>query len=249
MEVEMKKLFVAITFLFLAVFTVACDRTQKEEEKATKFLTYLESTIDLYENSNSGNLLIEVEAEELTTLEYIYNYSDSSLESLLCVLERDESLLAAYVKDKVSYMNINNEKTQTPLTSAEETTIVENYGFSAMTSSIFVYFDQSLFNAFTITSNADNKVVLTWDPSKYILITEGLEGDEYIAANDRYYDVVENIKAVVLVIYYEDELVTKLESTWTKVDNSIGSINISFRGTGVQTIDYPSDLNAYQQQD
>lgn len=246
----MKKAIIAFILVLVTIVSVGCKKPpEKKEIKATDFLPYLTATINQYKTASSGNILIEMDAEEETSLEYIYNYSGTSLEGLLCVLERGDIQLGAYVKDDISYINVNNEKTKTALTLDEETNIKNNYGFEAMTADIFAVFDKSLFAAFSITGNADGVVVLTWDPTKYVLLSDGLSDDEFLEASERFDDISENIKALVVTITYANELVTKIESTWTKQDDSLGTIGISFRGTSLQTIDYPADLSTYHEQD
>ncbi len=245
----MKKILVTLLFLLVIIFTVGCVKPPvKEELKPSDFLTYWNSTIATYEDATSGNILINMESEVTTSLEYIYNYETSSINSLLCVLERGDSVMAAYVKEGFAYINVNNEKTKMSLSNDETATILENYSLTAMAASIFAVFDKSLFNAFTITSDADGKVVLTWDPSKYVLMTDGLDDDEFLAATERFDDISENMKSIVVTITYENKLVTKIESLWTKQNDSVAKIDVTFRGIGQQTINYPSDLSEYKEQ-
>lgn len=249
MEEKMKKTIVTMLCLLMAFVMVGCKKPPVVEETTPlEYLGYLTTTIDEYKNSDSGSILIEMNTDVETSLEYIYNFTSSSIDSLLCVFESGDSVMAAYVTEEVSYINVNNEKTQTPLTVDEEETILENYGLEAMTASIFATFDQSLFNAFTVTSDEAGVVVLTWDKTKYVLITTGLDDDGILAAGERYDDVSANMKAITVTLTYADSKVTKVESSWTKNDDSVGAITVEFKGTGAQTIVFPTDLASYTEQ-
>jgi hypothetical protein len=98
------------------------------------------------------------------------------------------------------------------------------------------------------TSDEAGVVVLTWDKTKYVLITTGLDDDGILAAGERYDDVSANMKAITVTLTYADSKVTKVESSWTKNDDSVGTITVEFKGTGAQTIVFPTDLDSYTEQ-
>ncbi|MFA6627305.1 MAG: hypothetical protein WCT17_02085 [Bacilli bacterium] len=246
----MKKAIITFMCLLLAFVAVGCTKTPPEETTTTlDFLNYVTATVDEYLESESGNISIEMEKETSTSLEYIYNFDGSSLDELLCVLESGDSMMAAYVKDEVAYVNVNGQKNQAPLTEDEEETILDNYGLEAMTASIFATFDKSLFSAFAITSDEAGVVVLTWDSTKYVLIGEGLSDEEFIAASDRFDDITTNMTAIVVTLTYADGKVSKIESSWTNYDDVVGTIDIEFKGIGTQTITFPADLDTYTEQE
>ncbi len=244
----MKKAILTLMCLLLTFMIVGCKKPPVDNTTPIDLLGYLTATVNEYMESESGNIVVNMEKETTTSLEYIYNFDGSSLDELLCVLESDSSIMAAYVTDEIAYVNVNGEKTKAPLSNDEEDVILENYGFEAMLSSVFVTFDLSLFKAFTITSNTNGVAVLTWDPTKYVLDATGMTDDEFIAASDRFDDISANMKAITVTLTYANGKVTKIESSWTNIDDVVGTVNVEFKGTDIQTITFPADLSSYTEQ-
>lgn len=244
----MKKIFIGFVFLLMILMVSGCVTPPVDEDNTpADYLTYLVATQAEYRDSESGNIVLEIVQDGVTTnMEYIYNYSGTTLTSLLCVLTIDDSEMAAYVTEGVAYVNINGEKTKAALTSTEGAEIVADYGFDALTAQAFKTFDVSLFNAFDIVSDEDGVVQMDWDPTKYVLISEGLTTDEFLEADERFEDISTNIKAISITIHYANERVTKIESSWTNNDDEVGTISIEFLGTTVQTITFPTDLSTYE---
>lgn len=244
----MKRLVVSFMLLLMVLVFAGCKpKEQPVEFTPQDVMAYLANTKAAYSNSSSGNIVIDiVENDETTHMEYIYNYSGSVLESLKVVLTMGDTTMEAYVKDEVAYINVQGEKTKAALTYAEGEQIIDEFGFDALTEYVFATFDQSIFNALVIDSNEDGVVTMTWDPDKYVFLYEGLTDEEFLDADERFENISANIKAISVTVHYENDKVTKLTSTWTQNDDSVGTIAIEFKGTDEQTITYPTDLDTYQ---
>lgn len=243
----MKKLFF-ILFIFLMFGLVGCKTDKGNNKKDVDFFQYLVNTQQAYDDSSSGNIKITVTDEGVTTtLEYVYNYNGNVISSLKVVLTEGDSTMEAYIKDNYSYVNINSVKTKESFKDTDSQEIIESYGFTQLTDSVFDAFDKSLFGALEVVSNENGEAQLDWNPEKYVFIDEHLQDDPeaWVEADERYRAVKENISDITVTLKYANEKVTSIDSTWKDKDNVESRIKIEFNGTETQTITYPSDLNEY----
>ncbi|HEY8444930.1 MAG TPA: hypothetical protein VIK94_02235 [Bacilli bacterium] len=243
----MKKIFF-ILFIFLMFGLAGCKPKDKGNKNDVDFFQYLLNTQEEYEDSESGNIKITVINEGVTTtLEYVYNYSGNVIKSLKVVLTEGDTTMEAYIKDNYSYVNIDGVKTKERFFDSESRAIIESYGFTQLTESVFDAFDKSLFGAFEVVSNENGEAQLDWNPDKYVFLDDDIQDnpEEWIKADERFRAVKDNISDITVTLKYADEKVTSLDSTWKDKDNVESKIKIEFNGTGTQTITYPSDLNEY----
>ncbi|MDD3192090.1 MAG: hypothetical protein PHP41_05015 [Bacilli bacterium] len=243
----MKKFIISIVMILMIGFVSACKPTVPEDKTEPEdFLTYLVNTKAAYEASESGNIYIQlIDGDEETTLEYIYNYTGSTLTSLKVVLIAGESQLQAYVKDGVAYVDVNGEKTKDTLTSGEQSEILSDYNIVALMETAINTFDLSLLKACTITTDEAGVATLDFNKESYVFISTGLSDEEFLEADERYQNINTNIEDITLEFTYTEEGVSVLDSTWTHTDSTVSSIKIEFRGTTLQTITYPTDLDDY----
>jgi len=239
----MKKFAYIILMLTLFVL-VGCEPPQ-EQTKNEVLYDYFLDTKAAYIASKSGNISVTItEGGSTLSLEYQYNLNDTTVESMKLVLTEGQSITEAYVKDGNAYVNVNGEKTYSPL-EEEGMELISGYWFEDLTDSVFKALNKSIFYAMVVDTDSNGIAELSWDKEKFTFISEDFTDEEFLAANTRFNYVKENMKEIELTVSYENQLVTAVESTWTKLNDEVSIINIEFHGTAAQSITYPSDLNSY----
>lgn len=243
----MRKILKLLMLLLVVIGLSACKDKNPVVNNPKDYYKMLVNTQDEYEDSKSVNVLMTiVNGDVTTTSELIYNFDGTQIVNLAQKLTDGNTTYAAYVKDGLAYVNVNGNKSKGTLFDMEAQDVIENYSFNAMTAVIFNTFDKSLMQALVVSEDKDGEAKLTWDPTKYVFVSDGIDENDLDKAMERYSSIQSNITKIDVTIKYADNKVTKLTSTWVDKDNKTSNINIEFRGTGTQTIEYPSDLNTYQ---
>jgi len=245
----MKKIIQLLLVFVLAFSLVACDPDKPNNDdniSVTELDKFVKSTKSNYEDASSASILITVKNGSATsTLEYVYNYSGSEIESLMLKYVSSELTMEAYVKDGYDYVNIEGEKTKSIVGSDTTNAILEKYGFNEMTKAAMENFNTEMLNASTVSSDEDGLATLTFDKSKYVVDYDGLDVDEAFEAQERYTNIQNNIKEITLYVTYANKKVTKLSAKLVNNSDVVSEITIEFRGMETQTITYPSDLDSY----
>lgn len=243
----MQKFLKIFMLLLVVVGLAACGKKDDEPKVEEKDYFKMVTTAKLaYSDSDSGNLFIEVvNGDVTTTTEFIYNYSSNTISTLFHEQKVGDVVQAAYVTGGVAYVNINGEKTRANIFDQEAAQIIADYGFDGVTEEIFNTFDKSFFKALVKSEDKDGVVTFTFDKDKYVLDTEGLEGDELQDAIDRNLQIVQNVKSITVTMTYENNQMTKLESVWVNNADVTSEINLELKGIAAQTITFPTDLDTY----
>lgn len=241
----MQKIFKVLMLLLVVVGLTACNN-KKPQDESKDYLKMITDTKKEYTDSDSVNVYITVETNNVTTTnELIYNFDGTSIVSLAHKLVDGDTVYEAYVKEGLAYVNVNGDKSKGTLFDMEAEEVINNYAFAEVTEAVFDPFDKSLMKAMVTDEDKDGVAKLTWDASKYVLVTDGLTGDEVDKAMARFTDIQSKMAEIKLTINYSNNKVTKLESTWKTKDNKTSTITIEFKGTGTQTVTYPADLESY----
>lgn len=228
--------------LFLSIILVGCKPTVKVDNNV--LYDYFLNTKEKYAEADSGHIIMIIEDDgESSVMDFTFNFKDNQIESMKLVLNEAGLITESYVKDGKVYFNIDGEKTYTDLEEADDE--VAGYWFLEVTESLFMTLNKSIFNASTLVSHSRGVATLIWDPSKYTFINEDYADEEYFAAEERFNDIKDTIKAIEITINYENTYIKTLESKWTNNDDEESIIKIEFLGTDKQSITYPSDLNSY----
>lgn len=242
----MRKILKLFMLLLVVMGLSACkDKNQKTEKK--DFYKMLIDTKSEYTNSKSVNVLMTlVNGDVTTTSELIYNFDGAQIVNLAQKLVDGDTVYEAYVKDGIAYVNVNGDKSKGTLFDMEAQDVINNYAFEDLTAVIFDTFDKSLMNALVVSEDKNGVARLSWDPTKYVFVSDNLSGEDLDEAMERYGNIQSNITRIDVTINYANNKVTILTSTWVDKNNKTSSISIEFRGTATQNIVYPSDLANYQ---
>jgi|SRR5690554_3898174 len=240
----MRKILLTLV-LTLLIGLVACKPKSTES-----FYEFLSNNKTTYNNSESGNIKLTFEIEnEITEVEYIYNYNNNTINSLKLAIIEDEAIMEAYLNNNNMYLNINGEKTKQKFSNEDAELFITEYGVEARLSEFYKTFDESLMNAFDVISDSKGVAQLEWDKDKYVFIDDEYinDPDLWIEAEARFNSVKENVEDITMTINYDKKLITNLDSLWVYQDGSEIKIKIEFNGTSFQTIEFPTDLNDYKE--
>ena len=236
----MQKFLKFFMLLLVAVVLIGCGGEGNKINKKDYF-TVINNAKQLYSESASGNIYIEiVNGDVALTTEFIYNFNGNKIDTLKHVLNSEEVKYEAYVSEGVAYVNDNGVKTKGNIFDMESEQVIRDYGFTGVTEEVFKTFDKAFVKALVLSKDEKGVATLNYDATKYQLDVEGLEGTDLDDAIDRHTNITANIKSVEVKITYENDIMTKLESTWTNNNNKVSKINIELRGTGKQTIEFPN---------
>lgn len=196
---------------------------------ASDLKTLLTTVLSEYKNAKNGSIKVTTnDGEDTMVSETIYNYnSESELVSLMYKVQLDEEL-HVYVKDGVSYTLVNGVKNKKELTAQEELTIKNTYGHAVFLDSVTKFYsEEAFYSALEFSKKTDNTTEFNLDLTKYT-------GNVFNTA-------VDTITISVTVV---DGKVTVVDVN-TKTGDVTKFIKVEYRGTTLQSINYPSDLESY----
>lgn len=187
----------------------------------------LNSIKNEYINSSSINLLFETNNE---SCELIYNKSDGIYKNFkYCV--KGNITTTTYVKNGVFYSEIESSKKKSELSNSEELLLVNQYNASIFLKEVTSFYEEEEF---------------------YAALNKKQETNEYVefdlSLND-YYGKSLNVVGVDLVtikISFVNNSINAVELIFVTKDES-SFMKLYYRGTELQNIEYPSDLDSYSE--
>lgn len=201
----------------------------EKDYTATELRAVLTAVLDKYLASKNGSIKVTVNdgTEEMVS-ETIFNYAaDGSIESLMYKVVIDEET-HVYVKDGFSYMLTNGAKSKRELTAQEETTIKNSYSHSVFLDSVTKFYtEEKFYDSLNFVGKEDNTVTFELDLNEY-------DGTVFNTDNDK----------IVIKTTFTNDLVSKVEINTTE-GTTTKTMVVEYRGTSVQTITYPTDLESY----
>lgn len=192
--------------------------------------TGLIEVLNTYLDSNNGSIKITANAGAGTMeSETIFNYSESgAVESFMYKFKADYEL-HVYVKDGYYYLQANDTKEKRAFTTQEEATLKSQYAHDRFLADATAFYEEDAFyDALEFDSRGENTLVFLLNISEY-------KGNVLNATG---------ASEVKIIATYNNEKVVKVEVR-TTVGETTKFVTVEYRGTGVQTINYPSDLETY----
>lgn len=179
-----------------------------------------------YSLANSVNMFIETKEG---TCEMIYNIDGGVYKEFkYSVIGKTSSNV--YIKDGILYSNLETAKTKNTLSVSEAESIAEQYNASVFLEDVTSFYDEDAFFL------ALNKKQETSEFVEFELVLNDYLGSLPVAGIDE----------VIIRATLENGKITSVELVYTTKGVS-DSVKVYYRGTTQQTIEYPSDLDSYEE--
>lgn len=190
----MKKVFLQILMLVLALFLVSCNGDSKkipddngdngnnngdnngDNGNNDVVLITLEEVLELIEDVKSEflvvselNILLETEVnEEVASLKASYEISGFNVNSFKYKSSIADEEYEAYVKNNIQYINFNGYKVQKSLPKELERKLISDYSFLSLTETFFLVHTEAYFNILKVLLDEEGIIKLSWDKEEFI---------------------------------------------------------------------------------
>lgn len=178
-----------------------------------------------YTSATSANMFIETNEG---TFELIYNVSNGKYENFKYAIKSNTNTVS-YVKDDVFYSEIEGSKKKSSLTESEAMSLVEQYNASNFLEDVTSFYGEDEF---------------------YVALSKKQETNDYVEFDlvlNNYYGKslnVNGVDSVIIKVSFVNNSIATVELIFvTKGESSF--VKLYYRGTELQNIDYPSDLDSY----
>lgn len=241
----MKKAIYLLVLLFIGITLVGC-KVNSNKVNSTEIYDYLIKTKNEYSTSSKGHITLTIEDSESTQVtEFAFIYNENVIEYMKLEQTDGDEKTSTYVKDNKVYQNFNGNKTFATLESTEGQEIIEELWFEDITENVFKTLNKGIFNASVVESDKNGVAKLVWNIDNYIFIDEDFTDAEYLEADQLYFQIYANMKAIEINVNHDQELVKSLDSIWTNNNNEVSKIKIEFHTTSSVNPTYPTDLDSY----
>lgn len=234
----MKKILVLLVLLLGVFGLTACDGNDVD------FETDILSAFQSFEDSLNGSVVITTTMGDetlVTELKYAFVQEGETITiDELMYKQVDDEEMHVYVKEGVAYILEDGLKVKSTLSSAEEQTILADYGFANLFSEMIALYNADFFSALILDE-------VTEDSLAGVLATFTLDLAKYTGTEIN----KENVTGFTMEVQYTPEVASIDTTRIFSVVNTIlrgeveSTIAFEFESLTKPVITFPTDLNTY----